>query len=439
MTIQTFTYPNGFRIVYEKTKNESPISSIHAFCELGSVYETDGIRGVSHFIEHMCFKGTKKIPKPKDIFIEYDKIGAYFNAYTEKEYTCYTIKCDNDYIENSIVIMSDMLLNSTFNKKEYVKEEKVVIEENARDHDDPEDLLCENMDKLIYKGSSYANSVDTIAYHKKRMDYEKVLEIYKLFYVPNRMVLSIVSNFSFDYIKQIIYKTFFIEKIECLPIPVEYQIKPFVLPQTNILYNIDKKIGINTTHLSIGFKIDPCNKYVLNMLKNLLSGPMSARLFMILREDNGLTYSSDIDTCYHRDIGDFTFYAEVDNNKVMKNDFKPGVLPLIIQLINELIEHGVKQSELEITRGYIRGQLNIDLEDSDEAACYNGEQALLYPNKKIIPYSKAYDTFYKNITKKEVDAIIKKYFKKSNMNVCLVGEKLPALNDVKTICEKVIQ
>ena len=237
MTIQTFTYPNGFRIVYEKTKNESPISSIHAFCELGSVYETDGIRGVSHFIEHMCFKGTKKIPKPKDIFIEYDKIGAYFNAYTEKEYTCYTIKCDNDYIENSIVIMSDMLLNSTFNKKEYGKEEKVVIEENARDHDDPEDLLCENMDKLIYKGSSYANSVDTIAYHKKRMDYEKVLEIYKLFYVPNRMVLSIVSSLSFEYIKKIIYKTFFIQKIECLPIPVEYQIKPFVLPQTNILYN----------------------------------------------------------------------------------------------------------------------------------------------------------------------------------------------------------
>ena len=191
--------------------------------------------------------------------------------------------------------------------------------------------------------------------------------------------------------------------------------------------------------MSIGFKIDPCDKYVLDMLKNLLSGPMSARLFMILREDNGLTYSSNIDTCYHKHIGDFTFYAEVDNNKIMKNEFKLGVLPLMIQLINELIEHGVKPSELEITRGYIRGQINIDLEDSDEAACHNGEQALLYPDKKIIPSSKIYETFYKNITKKEVDTIIQKYFKKSNMNVCLIGEKLPALNDVKTICEKVIQ
>ena len=112
MSIETFVYPNGFRLVYEKSLNKLPICAIQVFCDVGSAYESENIRGVSHFIEHMCFKGTKQMPKTKDILIHYDKIGADFNAYTEKRYTCYTLKCHNDNIKNSIVILSDMLLNS---------------------------------------------------------------------------------------------------------------------------------------------------------------------------------------------------------------------------------------------------------------------------------------------------------------------------------------
>jgi predicted Zn-dependent peptidase len=136
MTIKTFSFPNGFRVIYEKSPNIAPIACIKIMCDIGSVYENNETRGVSHFIEHMCFKGTKNIPIPKDIFMEYDKIGAYLNATTGKRYTYYTIKCNNEYVENSIRIMSDMLLNSTFNKNEYKKEEKVVIEENIKDIND---------------------------------------------------------------------------------------------------------------------------------------------------------------------------------------------------------------------------------------------------------------------------------------------------------------
>ena len=110
MTIQTYEFPNGFRVIYEKSKSSLPISSLFTFCDAGSVYETENLRGVSHFIEHMCFKGTKKIPKSKDIFMHYDKIGAEFSAFTVQRYTCYTVKCIDEKIDQSIQIVSDIII-----------------------------------------------------------------------------------------------------------------------------------------------------------------------------------------------------------------------------------------------------------------------------------------------------------------------------------------
>jgi len=96
MTIKIHTFPNGFRLIHEISKNKLPLTSIDAYCDLGSIYEKPNMRGVSHFIEHMCFKGTKKIPYSKDIFKQYDETGGYLNASTYKRYTIYTLKCHDD-------------------------------------------------------------------------------------------------------------------------------------------------------------------------------------------------------------------------------------------------------------------------------------------------------------------------------------------------------
>jgi len=437
MSINTYTYPNGLRIIYEKTENIAPITSIYAFCDLGSVYEMDEYRGVSHFIEHMCFKGTKKLPVSTDISVKYDKIGAQLNAFTDKRYTCYTVKCENEYVENCIEILSDMLTNSIFNKTEYKKEEKVVIEENSRDIDDPKDILFEEMDKLIYNGSSYENPIDTISYHKSHFEYKKVMEVYHSFYVPDRMVLSIVSNLSYSTIKKYINTTYFATKHRGKGIPVKFHIQPNIYKQTETKYTLTKKVGIKTVHLAIGFKIDRKDKYPLELLKNLLSGPMSSRLFTILREENGVTYTSSISSEYYDEVGDFTIYAEMNYTKLLKNDKKPGVLPLIIDLINELIRYGVHTEEVQNTKGYMRGDIDIELEDTDNIAEYNGSEYLMYPNEKVVPYNKIYETYLKDIKKDEVDKVIRKYFVKENMCVCLVGDELPSINVIKQQCERI--
>jgi predicted Zn-dependent peptidase len=257
------------------------------------------------------------------------------------------------------------------------------------------------------------------------------------------MVLSIVSNISFENIKKAIQKTFFSKSIigkKIMNANIERNIGNTNCSLSNegssIQYNIQKKIGMDTTHLCIGFKVNSNDKYVLQLLKTILSGPMSARLIMILREENGLTYSSDITTTFFKDIGHFIIYAETNNKKIIKYGNKMGVIPLLIKLLNDLIEKGVNTNEVVTSKGFLKGSMNIELEDNDTTAEYNGEQFLLHPDEKITPLCEAFDIYYKNITKTQLDTAIRKYFKKSNMNVCLIGEHIPSLKEIQKECEK---
>jgi len=210
--MKTHIFPNGFRIIHEKPKTDIPLTSISCFVKLGSIYEPEKLKGASHFIEHMCFKGTKQMPQSTSISHHYDGIGAYFNAYTEKEYTCYQIKCSEERMKNTLHILGDMLMNSIFKKEEFTKEYKVVVEENIKSEDDMENLIVEKIDSLLYSGSPYALPIDTLSYHKKPMKYEDVIQIYSEYYRPENMVLSIVSHIPFSTINSIIESSFFMKK-----------------------------------------------------------------------------------------------------------------------------------------------------------------------------------------------------------------------------------
>lgn len=125
-------YDNGFKVIYEPAAaNGLPITYIRVFCNLGSINESGAYHGASHFIEHMCFKGTTAMPASEQIALAYDKQGAFFNAHTEKRYTCYIVKCNDDHFPESIRILADMMTKSLFDKHEYAKEKHVVMEETT--------------------------------------------------------------------------------------------------------------------------------------------------------------------------------------------------------------------------------------------------------------------------------------------------------------------
>jgi len=433
-------YPNDFQIDYEKSLSDLPLTTLYIFCDVGSAYEYDKVRVASHFIEHMCFKGTKKISSAK-IFQEYSKIGAYFNAYTSKRYTCYTVKCQDDYVNHSLEILADMLMNSTFNQTEYHREEKVVVEENNNNDNKPEIILEDAIDRMLYEGSSYEPPVDSLDYHTSRtLKYRDVVDFYHTFYHPSRMLLSVVSNLSFKEIEGMCRKTVFMRKIPqkippIMPV-IHHGITLFREPQ----YLLIEKRGITNVHLSIGFRtcgIRSNDKYALTLLSKIMGNGLSGRLMALLRERKGLVYGASTSMDFFEHMGDITFTTVTKKENLIKKSGQ-GVLPLLMQLIKDMIKRGVTAEELEMAKGNYQGNTLLDLQDIVTQTRYNGEAVLIEGlgySEAIVPYQDIYEKFIQKITTKEIFQIIQRYFTEENMCVCILSEKLPSLDIIKKNCE----
>ena len=155
----------------------------------------------------------------------------------------------------------------------------------------------------------------------------------------------------------------------------------------------------------------------------------------MLRQDNGLTYTSNCYTNYYEHLGDLTIEIETDYRKILKDGNKKGIIPLVIGMLNDLIKTGVSQSELTSTKTNLKGSMTLDLQNVETSAFHNGLDMLM-ENDNMTPYIDLYDKCYSSITKTEVNQIIKKYFIKENMSVCLLGEHVPPMEKVKEECEK---
>ena len=456
--MKTRTYDNGFRVVHEKSFHGSQIASIQVICDVGSIHEPADSRGAAHFIEHMCFKGTPTHPSSYEISSLIDKTGSYVNAFTDRRYTKYYINTTTEYVPKYINLLSDMLLNSVFDKGEYAKERNVVKEEMIQDADDAEETALKNADAVIFAGSHYEYPVDELKYHsgKHALQYDKLVEMYRTFYIPNRMILSVCSANSFDAICEAVKKSSFSkvrpkerpkerpkvrkEKVHATvscPPAVDLSLKP----QYETVYKI-AKMPINPVHICVGFRtcsIYDVDRYSLKMLKKILSGSMSSRMFMILREENGLTYSSYTESEHYENAGNFVFYAECDSTKVFTNggassnevasnggsSSKHGVYPLIMKLIHNLVKDGITKEELEIAKSSYRGTMAVSGESAESIASYNAKN-ILYQRSDAPSFENRYKTYVDSMTVVDINACIKKYFRRENMVVSVVGRAPPS-------------
>lgn len=442
---QVIHLKNGLKIVYEHSLSVIPITSIQSFINLGSIYETKGIRGISHIIEHMVFKGTKKLPTAIDVSKYFDKSGAYLNAYTDKEITCYIIKCQDDYVNLCLSVLGDMLFNSIFEKKEFDKEYQVVLEEALISLDNTDDTVYEKISEMIYNGTGYEKPVDHLNYHKTLIKHEKIIEIYKKYYIPENMVLSIVSSIPLKTILNFIKKTAFYKKkgSNDLIIPkinLNLKLENYKNnPHKHII--IDKKKNLETTFLAFGFRT--CNffsneKYILNLLKFVLTGPIISRFFRILREENGLTYNTNISINNYEASGDFTIFTRINPDKIIKNGKKKGLIPIISDIFKDLYNNGITKEEFNIANGYLKGRLTRYSEDNDNLADHNGQHVLFWNkyeeyNKDIFSYLKKYELCYSNITQKDIHNVIQKYFNNENVYIYILGSIVPTEKIVKKL------
>lgn len=433
MKITEYVFENGLKLIYQKRPD--PLTAVSIQCCVGSVNEPTklngniNLNGISHMIEHMMFKGTTNIRDTKGIAKIFDSIGAYFNAYTDKNITSYTVKSSSEHIEIIIRTLADMLMNSLFLKKEFELEKNVVNEEIIRAIDNTAGHLNSEIYSLYFKGNNLANSVGGVPKVISKYDHAEAKKYYKTFYKPSNMVVSICSDLDIEKIKKTIESSYLITKKSSKFVNTLYTNNNPIAKQVGIRSKaINRKL--EQTHIGLGFRTTNMyndDKYLLDIARVILAGNMSSRLFTDLREDRGLTYTIHIDASEYRPSGHFTILTSVDKNRLIEyndnGETKLGALKVIKQSLDTFIKDGITQDELDKAKGYIDGKLVLANEDALNISDYNGK-LLAFDHDYIIPIQRLFKIKYSLITRKAVNDAIKKYFKKDRMSIFLIGDKV---------------
>ena len=441
-SIKHITLPNGLQILYEKPQSDIPISSVQIFCNVGNIHSPEGMNGVTHFIEHMCFLGTKDNPDYNKIILAYKDLGAEWNGFSTQRYTYYMIKCQDLFLDKCMKYMTEGIMDSKFERAKFKKEEKVVMEENLLDNDNPAYILETITGELLYENTLFQYPTDDVAYHRKKYEYNDVVKFYKKTYTPSNMIVSVTTNLPFSKIVDMVKKTLLnkhVRKEES----IHLQLLPYLLKPPSIQgvkFRFHRVNKLNTIFFNLSFQTcsqyNIKDKYILNIIANILCNSISSRLPMVLRQKYGLVYLVSATTNYFECGGNFTINTQFNIASFIDKK-KPSVLPLIIKELNSLLKSGVTQKELTISKNNIRGHLLIELENINTQTNYNGLSCLLFQDPgKIVPYSKLYQTYYEPITKAQIHACIKKYFSLRRMCVSMVGDHIPSMNTIAYECEK---
>ena len=434
---QIHTYPNGLRVVYESSKTKTHVTYIRSFCHVGSIHEPPELKGAAHFIEHMCFKGSRHYSTYSDVISPFSQSGAYFNASTDKQYTVYKINCLDSYVESFLKVLADMIFESEFDKTEYKRELNVVREEVKMEK--PKSFV----ERLLFRGTTYANEVDEVSYHKSGcLPYDKVLDFYREYYVPENMVLSIVSSIPFKTLIRYIDNTIFSNRRSDrnkIVRPIMNAVLPEISSNCESEYAFKSGEG-DTARIEIGVRV--CNQfnsdefYKLNVLRHIVGGSMSSRLFVELREKRGLTYHPGANMILYEPAGVFILYAVSDVERIIRDGKNPGVIPIMFDILDDLVKNGVKDVELKTTKMHIRESLKMRASVGEERCGYNGVRLMLHNETEIMSNDQIYDRCYKSIDKADINELIRKYFAPRKYYFSVSGGKLPNKSVLTRILEK---
>jgi predicted Zn-dependent peptidase len=366
-------------------------------------------------------------------------VGAYFNAFTSKQLTGYDVKCGDEDVNHCLSILEQTLLHSIFPKKEYEKEKHVVVEESIRLEDNSDHKMEVEIEKIYFKGSAYENPIDSIAYHKKHISHEELCAWYDKYYVPGNMVLSIVSNIPFKSIIAHLNKTDFSKILAPVPIKSpQLSLQPISCKTDNVRMEYIQKKGKTANTVTIGFRTCAYRSediYPLILIQSILNG-FSGKLFTTLRSDKGLTYRSKCKIEFFEHSGYILVYVQSDPTKLIHGQTKSqmGVIPTIIQMLNYMKQNGVTKEDVELAKAKLKGHMLRNMESINTFTDHNGMDHILLG--EVVPYDKLYSTYIAGLTKKDVDAAIKKYFVRENMLVAVLYDKEIPKKQIDAVCNQ---
>jgi predicted Zn-dependent peptidase len=333
----------------------------------GSCYEAEGEAGISHFAEHLFFKGTQRRPTSKEISQDIEGIGGIINGGTDKELTVYWCKVASPHFPIALDVLSDILLNSRFDTNEIEKERKVVIEEINMNLDIPQQRVNILIDELLWPEQPLGRQVAGYKETVSSLTREQLLDYIGHRYMPNNTVISIAGNIRHEEAMAQIGPAF--DKWSSSESLTGYATND---RQTEARLRIESK-DIEQAHLCLavhGFSRSHPKRFTLDLLNTVLGGGMSSRLFMEIRERRGLAYDIHSYTEHFLDSGSFGIYAGVDPEKV-----EIAVTAILEQL--SVIKQEIATSELIRAKELSKGRLYLRFEDSQNVALWYGSQEIL--------------------------------------------------------------
>ncbi|MFV9509805.1 M16 family metallopeptidase [Tepidibacillus sp. LV47] len=361
--IQQYTLQNGLRVIIEDIPTVRSVA-MGIWVGTGSRYETLQNNGISHFIEHMLFKGTEK-RSAQEIAEIFDSIGGNVNAFTSKEYTCYYAKVLDEHVEIGLDVLSDMFFHSTFDKKELDREKNVVIEEIKMYEDTPDDQVHDLIAKAAHGEHSLGYAILGTEEILNSITVEMIRDYLDQRYTVENTVITLAGNVPKD-ILAMVEKYF-----------GHFNNHKFHQSEEKASFKPTELIKFKQTeqaHLTFalpGLPVTDPDIYSLILLNNIIGGSMSSRLFQEIREKRGLAYSVFSYHTSYKDTGLFTIYAGTAPNQV--ND----VVEIIQQLLLEMKQKGITDKELKKGKEQLKGNLMLSLESTNSRMSRLGKNELL--------------------------------------------------------------
>lgn len=401
------TLSNGLTIIGEEIPYLKSIT-LGIWVNAGSRIEEENNAGISHFIEHMLFKGTKNRTS-KELASTIDNLGGQINAFTSKECTCFYVKLLDEHISIGVDVLSDMMLNSLFDSEEIDKERQVILEELKMYEDSPEDLSYDLLTENIYKTDGLGMNIIGTKESLYNINRENILEYFNKYYVASNCVISMSGNFNFEEMIKLIE-----DKFNNLP---QGEVKVEVTkPEFHPCF-IAKNKDTEQVNLAMSLKAIPLENredaYALSIVNNIFGGSISSRLFQNIRENKGLVYSIYSAPSLYRKTGELGIYASMSNENLKK------VYNLVLEEIDNLRINGLTEQEIKESKEQLKGSYILGLESTSSRMMSIGKAMLLMkevknPNDIIESIN--------NIDKERIDLIIDKVFNKENIGVCIVGK-----------------
>lgn len=400
--------PNGVRVLSFPMPHVRSVSMILTY-DIGSRYETDEHAGISHFIEHMLFKGTPTRPNPEQIAEAIEGVGGILNAYTSREQTGYWAKVPSTHFARSFAVLADMLRNSLFLPAEVEKERDVIIEEIRASEDDPTDLVGELSNRLVWGEQAVGRPIAGSEESVRRIDRAAMLAYLGAHYVPANLVIGVAGNVTHaDVVRRA--EEFFGD----LPAGEPARSTPARLqqaaPRAALLGRTDKQANLILATPGLSYHDE--RRYTQRTLDVILGSGMSSRLFIEIRERRGLAYAVGSYFNQLADVGNGAVYVGVDPTKAEET------VGAVVGELQKLRDRAVPADELARAKEFRKGRILMSLEDSQTLASWLSSNEILYGD---VPTPEDVTARIDAVTIADVQTLARELFTPERYSLAIVG------------------